>query len=148
MGRAFRVRGVWGGDLPDSQARLFPVLKVKAGKYKDVADKVGIAFVIFVYGCFEAFLLPGEVHACLRHREYGLFKEYPQLSGVYHFDDGAPIGRGPINPAYRFRFYANPGATRPLPLPDGHVPLPIPDLQTPPSGPGLLIDDDRAYSDA
>jgi hypothetical protein len=117
----------WRGDLPGSEVRLNPSLTGKASKYKELADCVDLPFVVFVYPWFEAFVHPKEVEYCLRDWGYGLFKDYPQLSGIYHFDDARPVGRGWVDPAYHFRFYANPTASRPLDLADGLVPLPIPD---------------------
>ena len=79
-----------------------------------------------MYAWFNADLRPKEVEYCLQSWGFGLFKDYPQLTGVYHFDDALPVSRGLMIPGYRFRFYANPDASRPLDLPDGLVPTPIP----------------------
>ncbi len=114
----------WGGDLPASEDRLHWPLKEKAAKYRELADRVSLPFVVFIYGWFESFLHPKEVECCLMSSEWGIFKDYPQLSGVYHFDDAVPVGQ---NPGYHFCFYANPIASRPLNLADGFVPVPIPD---------------------
>jgi hypothetical protein len=116
----------WGGDLPDSCERLYPVLKQKAGKYKDLAKQVKLPFVVFIYGWFESFLHPKEFDHCLRNVEWGIFKDYPHLTGVYHFDDASQVN-GERDPGYLFRFYANPYASRSLKLNDGLVPVPIPD---------------------
>jgi hypothetical protein len=120
----------WRGELPDSEERLYPSLRQKTGKYKELADKVNLPFVIFLYGRFEAFLHPKEIKSCLNNQQWGLFTDYPQLSGVYHFDDALSTGHGWAEPGYRFCFYPNPNASRPLPLADGIVPLPIPDPPT------------------
>jgi hypothetical protein len=120
----------WRGELPDSQERLFPSLRKKTSKYKELADKVDLPLVTFLYGWFDAFLHPMEIESCLRNQEWGLFRDYSQLSGVYHFDDALSIGRGWAQPGYHFHFYANSAASRPLHLDDGIVPLPIPDPLT------------------
>jgi hypothetical protein len=120
----------WGGELPDSRERLYPSLRQKVGKYKELADRVELPFVAFLYGWFDAFLHPLELESCLSNQEWGLFTDYPQLSGVYHFDDALPTGSGCAHPGYHFRFFPNPDASRPLPLADGIVPLPIPDPAT------------------
>jgi hypothetical protein len=127
MDDGLQTQGWWGDELPGSEDRLHPSVKEKAGKYKALADSFDLPFVVFVYGWFEAFLHPKEIEFCLRSQEYGIFKDYPQLSGVYHLDDAASVGRERVSPGYRFRFYANPDASRPLRLAEGLVPLPIPD---------------------
>jgi hypothetical protein len=115
----------WGGELPDSRTRLYSSLQKKVVKYKELADAVALPFVPFLYGWFDAFLHPKEVESCLRNLEWGLFGEYPQLTGVYHFDDAIPVGRGCVNPGYHFHFYRNPEVSG-LTLEDGLVPVPIP----------------------
>jgi hypothetical protein len=128
MEEALEIDDCWFGELPGSEERLYWVIKnEKITKYRELADTVDLPFVLFVYGWFEAFLHSMELRICLTDREYGLFKDYPQLSGIYHFDDAAPLGREVVDPRYDFRFYASPNASRPLMLPDGLVPLPIPD---------------------
>lgn len=123
---ALHTHQEWGDELPGSEERLYPSLQGKAVKYRELVGRIHLPFVVFVYGWFEAFLHPMEVEYCLSARKCGLFKDYPQLSGVYHFDDGVPLGRGWVNPVYRFRYYANPNASQPLVLGDGLVPVPIP----------------------
>ncbi len=71
---ALQTRHSWSDELPDSQKRLHPSLRQKAGKYKDLADKVNLPFVVFVYGWSVAFLHQMEIEDCLRNPEYGLFK--------------------------------------------------------------------------
>jgi hypothetical protein len=127
MGARIQTYGWWDSDLPPSEKRLYSSITEKAGKYKELANRVDLPFVVFVYGWFEAFLYPMEIKFCLKGQSYKLFQDYPQLSGVYHFDDAAPVGPEEVNPGYRFHYYANPDASRPLALADGLVPLPIPD---------------------
>jgi hypothetical protein len=128
MEKALQIDDCWCGELPGSEERLYAVLKdTKITNYRGLADTVDLPFVLFVYGWFEAFLHPIEIGFCLRDRKCGLFKDYPQLSGLYHFEDAAPLGGEIVHPGYHFRFYASPNASRPLMLPDGLVPLPIPD---------------------
>ena len=130
--QAQRMISSWGPEeLPDSRDRLLPSLKEKAAKYKALADRTGLGFVIFLYGWFEAFLHPMAVESCLRNRKFGLFKDYPHLRGVFHFDNALPVGRGREPPGYRFRYYGNSDPSRPLlSLVDGIVPLPIPEPPT------------------
>ncbi len=127
MKEALRTQPCWGRELPRSEDRLYPSLRAKAAKYKHLAEKVNLPFVIFLYGWFEAFLHPWEIEFCIKDPKDGLFKDYPHLSGVYHFDDATPLGCGWVNPGYYFRFYSNPHASRPMTLIDGLVPLPIPE---------------------
>jgi len=127
MRKALKIDDIWSGNLPNSADRLYPTLENKMGKYRALADKVDLPFVVFIYGWFNAFLDPVEIEYCLSNMEWGIFKKYPQLSGAYHFDNASlDGGYGGNNPDYRFRFYTNPDATRPLPLTDGLVPFPIP----------------------
>ena len=122
--QATTADGFWCGDLPNSNDRLVASLSKKPAKYKALADRTTLPLVVFLYAWFDAFLSPHELRSLLVHDERGLLSDYPQLSGVYHFDDAINgIGQPP---AYRFRYYPNPFASRPFNLPDGEIPVPIP----------------------
>ena len=115
-------QGSFCGLLPPSEDRLYGILQDKTTKYKALADDAGLPFIVFVFGCFNAFLHAQEVCRCL-YGEHGLFALYPQLSGIYHFESIRRLDHGQV---YDFHFYGNQGATRPIELPSGFVPLPIP----------------------
>jgi hypothetical protein len=120
--RQLEEQGIFCGHLPPSEDRLYSILQGKTTKYKRLADEIGLPFVVFVFGCFEAFLQDLEVRHCLQG-EHGLFGLYPQLSGVYHFESIMTPDRGQV---YDFHFFANHDAARPIELPNGFVPRPIP----------------------
>ena len=127
MEKDCRTKLGWCGDLPASEVRLRHSLEEKAGKYSEIADKLQLPFVVFVYGWFDSFLHWIEIQLCLQKHEYALCKNYLQLSGVYHFDDAMVRGGEYMDHGYQFRFFANPYALRPLKLGDGFVPVPVPD---------------------
>ena len=122
MEKDLQNQGSWFGELPGSEERLYPSLKGKVVKYKELADNIDLPLVIFVYPSFDAFVHPKEIEFCLRDEGCKLFNDYPEVTGVYHFDDGLPCGREWMQPGYRFRFYANLAASRPLTLSDGLCP--------------------------
>jgi hypothetical protein len=123
----YQTKGWWGGDLPNNGKRLLPSLREKAEKYENLVNNVRIPLVIFLYGWFDSFLEDSEIEGCLRHQEYGLFKAYPHLSGLYHMKAVMLNSSRSEGEAYLFRFFANSDASRPISLADGSVPLPIPD---------------------
>jgi hypothetical protein len=125
MHKACQEGDVWCDYLPGSEGRLLQPLRDKVAKYKMLADKMNLPFIIVVYGFFDAFLHPKEVSACLRDPEFGLFHDFPQLTGVYLAESGMPLGIGPQREGYRFRFFANENASRPLILRDDILPRPI-----------------------
>src|SRR5437016_1592807 len=47
MEDGYRAQGWWVGDLPCSVERLSPSLIGKASKYKDLADKLELPFIVF-----------------------------------------------------------------------------------------------------
>jgi hypothetical protein len=97
---------------------MYSSVRQKAGKYKHIAGKHELPFVVFVYSWFSACVQVHEVEACLFPAD-GIFPEYPALTGVCHFDEQ---GGG-----YRFTYYRNPIADRPnLRLCDDFLPYFLP----------------------
>jgi hypothetical protein len=67
--------------------------------------------VVAVYALFTSGIILQHVEECMHEEPDGLFKMYPDLSGVLFFDESLP--------GYRFRYLANPVAQRPWTLPSG-----------------------------
>lgn len=115
--RAMREASSWCGWLPDNAHRMYPSIQGKAGKYKDLASRRKLPFVVFVYSLFSACVQLHEVEACLHGKE-GLFDAYPTLTGVCHFE-GAVDG-------YNFVYLVNPKASHSgFSLEGGFLPVPL-----------------------
>lgn len=93
-----------GGDL-------YQCLQRKCIAYKDQVERHDLPYAI---GLFPHFFFPidgDDLGDHLLGHEHGLFQLYPLVSGISHFDEFA--GR------YRFHYFKNPYAVRPLDLPVG-----------------------------
>jgi hypothetical protein len=109
---------LWAGHIPDNGKRLYDAVRRKAVRYKELAEQRGIPFVVFLYSFFEAFVAQVEVDACLHDPDWGLFRSYPHLSGVCHFE-------GVVN-GYQFTYSTNPHTThRDVGLCSGFLPFPL-----------------------
>jgi hypothetical protein len=124
---ALEARGAWVGFLPSQELRLDSSLVKKAGTYKDLAEEIGLPYVVFIYTMFHAAIDPAEVEACLSGPD-GLFPRYSSLAGVCHFYQKAPAGGRLFDLCgHQFDWYANPHATRKdFSLPCGFLPSEIP----------------------
>ena len=103
--------GVWVGRMPPHVPRLRSCLEDKATAYRSLAQRRGIPYVIGVFSEFTADVEPEELDECLVHPEHGLFDAYPVVSGVIFFEERSGV--------YRFKYTANPRASRPVVLPEG-----------------------------
>jgi hypothetical protein len=119
---------VWCDWMPDNTDRLWKSLLSKAGKYKNLAIQTDSPHIVFVHGLFSACLLADEVEACLLGPD-GLFADHPDMSGAYHMYERGNVLNDPAA-GYRFDYYPNPAATRPIPwLTNGVLPYRFPARQ-------------------
>jgi hypothetical protein len=121
----------WSGEIPDQVKRLYESLSKKAAKYHELADRMRVPYVVFVFPWFDACGQPQQVKDCLFPTDL-LFDKYPTLSGVYHMNErpykstatfyfnGTQWVVEPKAPdlddpkaGYLFEFHANPEATYP-----------------------------------
>ncbi len=103
------VVGYWRDGNVDNIERLRYRLQEKAQVYQDLVTK--LAYVIAVFGEFEAALDVDDIVACLNGEREGLFDQYPHVSGVLFFDENG--GK------YRFQYFENPANPRKLEIPAG-----------------------------
>jgi hypothetical protein len=103
--------GVWCNFTAPNTQRLYASIQKKASKYKPLVNALGIPYVVSVFGEFTASVDMDELEECLFPENTGLFRLYPELSGVLYFEES---GGG-----YQFVNRTNPTGVRPLNIPDG-----------------------------
>jgi len=112
MEAQLRSKGMAWVWLPDSDDRLYRCVWRKAQVYKALVEELQIAYVIAVFSDFK---LPvdwrDDLYPSLQNPKQGLFKLYPHISGVLHFED--------TSQGYVFGYLANPDAPRTIRLPNG-----------------------------
>ena len=91
--------------------RLYASLWNKASKYKALAEEHNLAYVVAVFGAFDADVEVRDVRKCLFEEEKGLFGLYPTISGLLFFRTWAGD--------HHFVYFRNPDATRRFDLPQG-----------------------------
>jgi len=100
--RAKGLACVWRDANRDNVDRLYRSIWHKAQVYRDLVQKLGVSYIVAVFGEFRAAIDEEEVHICLFDKEFGLFAMYPEVSGVLYFEER--LGR------YLFRYVHNPSA--------------------------------------
>jgi hypothetical protein len=101
--------------MEPNEKRLHGKVWDKIGKYRDLAEKHDLHYIVAVYGLFLADLRSSELRACLEGDE-GLFRQYPSVTGLVHFQAGVD--------AYRFEYKSNTHAVRKeMGLKDGSLPV-------------------------
>ena len=107
-----RTEGMAWVWLPERDDRLYQCVWRKAQVYKALVEKLEIAYVIAVFSDFKAPVhWEEELYPSLTNAEHGLFKLYPHISGVLHFEV--------TSKGYVFGYLGNPGALRTIDLPNG-----------------------------
>jgi hypothetical protein len=123
----------WFGAIPDQSQRLHSSLWDKAIKYKNLAAKKSVPYVVFIFGWTTAVVQSQQIEQCLLHAE-GLFRVYPTLSGVYHMYERGNCLQD-RTAGYRFDYYPNPTATYPAGcLANGALPYGFPSNSNPLGG--------------
>jgi hypothetical protein len=65
--------------------RLYHKIWEKAGTYKALAQNLNLAYVVAVFGTFQADVEVNEIRNCLFEEGKGLFGLYPEMSGLLFF---------------------------------------------------------------
>jgi hypothetical protein len=100
---------VWPGPNDD---RLYHCIWYKAQVYKALIEEYQVPYVIAVFGEFRAAVdYEEELCPCLLNEEFGLFRLYPEVSGVLYFEENS---RG-----FLFNYVHNPNPLRGINLPCG-----------------------------
>jgi hypothetical protein len=96
---------------PDNFNRLYHCICYKAEKYQALAKKLHMPYVVAIFGLFEPAVDFEEVELCIFHKDTGLFKIYPEVSGVLYFRES--LG------GYLFNYACNPNGLHGFELPSG-----------------------------
>ncbi len=102
----------WSGPAGD---RLYPRIQEKAIAYREIRNRLAVPYAVAVFGIFTAGVILQHVEECVNEEPHGLFKLYPDLSGVVFIDESLA--------GYRFHYLANTAAQRPWRLPEGCINL-------------------------
>ena len=108
INKAMQARGKWADWLAPNNERLYQSIWDKASIYKTLVESEKIAYVIAVFGEFEAAVEWKELNDCLFGEGYGLFQQYAAVSGVLFFTEG--LG------GYVFTYLPNPNSLRSIHL--------------------------------
>jgi hypothetical protein len=107
------VLSYWpNGNDPDHR-RVYSHIKDKADKYKEIVSELKVPYVVSIFIDFLAVIDVQEVKDCLMSGDEPLFKLYPDLSGVLHFEES---NRG----SYYFELIENSYALRKIDIPTGY----------------------------
>lgn len=112
IARQIRERGIWCNFVTPNTERLYHAIWDKAAKYKSLANKGGLSYVIAIFGEGFAGIKEEELHECLFGADTGLFEEYPQVSGLLFSEEESRT-------SYGFTYKPNPRPSRPFSLPSG-----------------------------
>ncbi len=93
--------------------RLYSQIQDKASKYKDLVAEIKVPYVVAVFIDFTAAIDVQKTRDCMMSGDEPLFKLYPDLSGVLHFEEA---NRG----SYCFSFIENLYALRKMDIPSGY----------------------------
>jgi hypothetical protein len=108
------VIGYWpNGNDPD-HLRLYSHIQDKVSKYKDLVSELNLPYAVSVFLDFLAVIDIQEIKDCLMGGDEPLFKQYPELSGVLHFEDSN-------HGSYYFEFIKNPYALRKIDIQPGYL---------------------------
>jgi hypothetical protein len=91
---------------------LYSNIQDKASKYKDLVAKIKVPYVVAVFIDFLTAIDVQETTDCLLRGDESLFKLYPDLSGVMHFEEKQGT--------YCFYYIENPFALRRIDIPSGY----------------------------
>lgn len=98
------------GNDPENK-RLYLHIQDKANKYKDLVKGINVPYVVAVFMDFLTVIDDQETKECLMDGKEPLFRLYPDLSGVLHFEES--------NGSYKFTYIENPFALRKITIPSG-----------------------------
>jgi hypothetical protein len=104
-------KGIWCNFVKPNTERLYNAIWEKASKYKSLARKYKLQYVVSVFGEFTASVDQEELNECLFDEETGLFKLYPEVSGLLYFEESSGV--------YLFFYKPNPFANVAMNIPSG-----------------------------
>jgi hypothetical protein len=93
----------WAGWVTTAPDRLYQKLQDKFGAYSTFAERERLAFVVALFSEFMAPIDTGEIDHVVNYLYGGLFRDYPQVSGVIHFEQSMGT--------FRFSAISNASAT-------------------------------------
>lgn len=98
--------------IPTNNKRLYSSLQEKADKYKHIAQKKKIPYVVALFCTNSACLDADEINECL-FKDYngGIYKHCDFFSGLLYFEESAG--------EYNFHYIQNPNAKYAIELPSG-----------------------------
>jgi len=102
----------WRDGNKDNIDRLYHCIDHKAQAYRSLAISLKIPYVVAVFGEWETAVDFDEIRSCLFGKETGLFKEYPEMSGVLYFVEQNAL-------RYLFNYAENPNPLKPITMPSG-----------------------------
>jgi hypothetical protein len=91
--------------------RLYHKIWDKAGTYKTLAQDHNLAYVVAVFGTFQADVEVNEIRNCLFEEEKGLFGLYPAMSGLLFFTT--------FSGEHHFVYIQNPDALKKVDIAQG-----------------------------
>ncbi|MHC4867358.1 MAG: hypothetical protein ACYTEX_25065 [Planctomycetota bacterium] len=109
--RQIHKKGIWCNFVGPNTKRLYHAIWDKASKYKPIASKYNVPYIVSVFSDAAAFVEQKELDECLFDRETGLFAMYPEVSGLLFFEESSGD--------YLFIYKPNPHANRTMSIPSG-----------------------------
>lgn len=107
-----QARGIAWVWLPEKDDRLYRCIWRKAQAYKALVEEHKVPYVIAVFSEFKAPVdWEEELYPSLLNEEFGLFRLYPEISGVLHFEE--------TSAGFLFNYVDNPDSPRRISLPCG-----------------------------
>lgn len=107
-----QARGIAWAWLPEKDDRLYRCIWRKVGVYKALVQEHEVPYVIAIFSEFKAPVdWEEELYPSLVNEESSLFRLYPEISGVLHFEEAS---RG-----FLFNYVDNPDSRRRISLPSG-----------------------------
>jgi hypothetical protein len=102
ISKGLSFRGSWAGWVTIPPNHLFSKIQQKGNAYTKLIEKLGVPYVVAVFGEFTASVEPEEVHHVVNELHGGVFHETPTLAGVIFFRERSGD--------YEFSYFANPRA--------------------------------------
>jgi len=105
----------WRDKHRDNVDRLYHCMWDKIQVYRAVVEELRIPYVIAIFGEFSVAVdFKDDLWTCLNDKEFGLFQQYPELSGALYFEENS--GK------YLFEYAYNSSALRSYNLPSNIFP--------------------------
>lgn len=103
--KGLSFRGSWAGWITIAPDHLFSKIEQKANTYAKLIEKLGVPYVVAMFGEFTASVEPDEVYHVVSELHGGIFGDIPSLAGVIFFRERSGD--------YEFSRFANPVASHP-----------------------------------